>query len=155
MNPSDLPERLARQVSISESGCWIWTGSTQWNGYGSVSWKGARRVAHRVSYELLAGPIPKGLQLDHLCRVRGCVNPQHLEPVTNKENVRRSPLRSKRATRPPCGEDQCPVCRTHLDQSTAYVYADGRLACRECKKAEVRAAYWQRKAAASVASVAS
>lgn len=69
--------------------CWIWTGATQF-GYGRFSYGGfdgtRGYVAHRFSYEALVGPIPEGLVLDHLCRVRNCVNPAHLEPVTHREN---------------------------------------------------------------------
>jgi hypothetical protein len=63
--------------------CWVWTGGKHTGGYGSDG----GRLAHRTSYELLVGPIPAGLQLDHLCRVRLCVRPQHLEPVTQRENI--------------------------------------------------------------------
>lgn len=70
-------------------GCWLWTDATSWNGYGRF-YTGSRVMsAHRLSYELAVGPIPDGLQIDHLCRVRACVNPAHLEPVTLAENIRR------------------------------------------------------------------
>lgn len=69
--------------------CWIWTGAHSANGYGRI-WDGTRVVAaHRLVYENLVGPIPDGLEMDHLCRVPACVNPDHLEPVTAKENNRR------------------------------------------------------------------
>jgi len=64
--------------------CWLWTGRIH-KGYGYYSGTGA----HRVSFELANGPIPAGMELDHLCRVRNCVNPAHLEPVTRAENMRR------------------------------------------------------------------
>jgi hypothetical protein len=69
--------------------CWRWTACTS-NGYGRFSVKRQPVLAHRFAYELLVGPIPEGLELDHLCRNRWCVNPDHLEPVTHDENVRRA-----------------------------------------------------------------
>lgn len=70
------------------SGCWLWTAYVDRKGYGVFGINQRTLVkAHRYSYELHVGPIPEGLQLDHLCRVRHCVNPAHLEPVTNQENV--------------------------------------------------------------------
>lgn len=103
--PLSLEERLARGVSRQPSGCWAWTGTRNSQGYGLI--QAGRRsaaghpspdLAHRVSYELHVGPIPAGLELDHLCRNRGCVNPQHLEPVTGAENTRRG-VEARRAFR--------------------------------------------------------
>lgn len=65
--------------------CWLWAGCVSSGGYGRVG----RKVAHRLAYEELRGPVPHGLYLDHLCRVRNCVNPDHLEPVTHRENTLR------------------------------------------------------------------
>lgn len=70
--------------------CWLWTGSLTWDGYGLFRENNRRTGAHRFAYEYHVGPIPAGLQLDHLCRVRNCVNPDHLEPVTASENTRRA-----------------------------------------------------------------
>ncbi|MGH2685308.1 MAG: HNH endonuclease signature motif containing protein [Actinomycetota bacterium] len=83
------------KVRKDPSGCWLWTGKLNDWGYGYVrtgSRKTGRKVrrAHRVAYELLVGPIPADFQLDHVCRVRHCVNPAHLEPVTPRVNTRRS-----------------------------------------------------------------
>lgn len=73
-------------------GCWLWTGRLH-DGYGDIEvWRGGyrkRTPVHRLAYEALIGTIPDGLHLDHLCRVRSCVNPAHLEPVTIRENIRR------------------------------------------------------------------
>jgi len=85
-----LLERIQRNlVPEPNSGCWIWTACVNRDGYGKISVSGRDRVAHRVAYELLVGPIPDGMQLDHLCRTLACVNPEHLEPVTPGENQRR------------------------------------------------------------------
>jgi hypothetical protein len=71
--------------------CWLWTGAIQTNGYGSFGTGNNRSVlAHRYSYESMRSEIPAGLQIDHLCRVRQCVNPWHLEPVTGRVNILRS-----------------------------------------------------------------
>jgi hypothetical protein len=72
--------------------CWLWVAGKYIGGYGKISrgrvaWGHAR--AHRVAYELLVGPIPKGLEIDHLCRNHGCVNPAHMEPITHRENLLR------------------------------------------------------------------
>ena len=68
--------------------CWLWTGATM-EGYGQFSYAGQSQLAHRLAYTELVGPIPGGMTLDHLCRTRACVNPLHLEPVTNRENILR------------------------------------------------------------------
>ena len=83
--------KLAHFIQREPStGCWLWLGALR-EGYGLYSTRRPKstRNAHRVVYELLVGPIPSGLQLDHKCRVRRCVNPEHLEPVTPRENVLR------------------------------------------------------------------
>ena len=79
-------ERFWEKVNKTDT-CWLWTGALS-NGYGTFGAKGKSWGAHRYSY-LLVAEIPEGLHLDHLCRVRNCVNPEHLEPVTCKENIHR------------------------------------------------------------------
>lgn len=74
------------------SGCWLWTASLDKHGYGQVRHGNTTGRAHRVIYEAERGPIPFGLVLDHKCRNPVCVNPDHLEPVTQAENLRRSPV---------------------------------------------------------------
>lgn len=71
--------------------CWLWQGAKDSGGYGQIR-AGRQEKAHRLAYQWLVGAIPEGLQLDHLCRVRNCVNPDHLEPVTPRENTMRSPV---------------------------------------------------------------
>lgn len=83
-----LQERLERYVERTE-GCWFWIGSRDRLGYGRLHHDGRPRLAHRLFFELTNGPVPDGLELDHLCRVPSCVRPDHLEPVTHAENLRR------------------------------------------------------------------
>ncbi len=80
--------RFLSKVLVDRSGCLLWTASKTTNGYGLFASK-RTKVAHRWVYEHVRGPIPKGLELDHLCRVRHCVNPWHLEAVTHRENILR------------------------------------------------------------------
>lgn len=75
-------------------GCWLWLACRQRDGYGSFRAGDSSALAHVFSWELLNGPVPQGLELDHLCRNRRCVRPDHLEPVTHAENVRRGELAS-------------------------------------------------------------
>ena len=77
------------RVEKTADGCWLWTSTIVWNGYGQFRIDNRRVYAHRFAYEQVNGTIPAGLDLDHLCRVRRCVNPAHLEPVTRRENLRR------------------------------------------------------------------
>lgn len=88
---TSLGARLSRHVELDESGCWLWTGALNSRGYSCIGVDGKSQLAHRVSYELHVGPIPEGLQIDHLCRVKRCINPEHLEPVTAQENCARTP----------------------------------------------------------------
>lgn len=88
-NPEPLRVRFWRKVDLSGD-CWIWTASRSTAGYGHIRNDDGRLVvAHRVAYEQRFGPIPDGLVIDHLCRVRACVNPSHMEAVSNRENVLR------------------------------------------------------------------
>ena len=91
-----LPSRFLRLIEFEpNTGCWLWAGHVNPKGYGTAAIKETgsnrwmTRYAHRAMYQLVAGPIQAGLELDHLCRVRSCVNPEHLEPVTRRENVLR------------------------------------------------------------------
>jgi hypothetical protein len=87
---ADLPQQLAGKLHVDDNGCWIWTGALS-VGYGHYQPSGTkkRKLVHRGVYELLVGPIPPRFDCDHLCRVPACCNPEHIEPVTHRENIRR------------------------------------------------------------------
>lgn len=106
-------------------GCWTWGASHNSVGYGQMRDHVARQAitTHRYAYRLLVGPIPEGLYIDHLCRNRGCCNPAHLEPVTQKENVRRSPIHAASRTHCPRGHEYA--------GDNLRVERAGRV-CREC-----------------------
>jgi hypothetical protein len=109
-----LPPRIESKIErVTESGCWIWLGHVTRNGYGQASIGQRQPVAHRAVYEWLRGPIPAGLDLDHKCRVRCCVNPDHLEPVTRLENLARGTgVIAENVARPTCQLGHALVHRT-------------------------------------------
>ena len=87
-NQQSAKERFELNVDRSAD-CWTWRGSHFPTGYAKFMWNGRHRAAHIFAYEQKNGPVPKGLVLDHRCRNRGCVNPSHVEPVTNQANILR------------------------------------------------------------------
>lgn len=120
-------QRFWLKVNKTPNGCWEWTGAKS-DGYGYAWFSPKRLLAHRVSYELTKGKIPEGLVLDHLCRNRGCVNPEHLEPVTNVENV----LRGFGAGAINAVKNHCK--RGHLfTEENSYKVKDGK-GCVECRR---------------------
>lgn len=108
---------------LKGDGCWLWTGALNNKGYGQWGQNGRTRSAHRVAYEFFVGPIPEGLTIDHLCRVRRCVRPDHLEPVTSAENTRRAK------------GDECPKGHPYTPENTKHRKDNGRRICVTCQKA--------------------
>lgn len=138
-NPDRTPEeRFWSKVDAGD--CWQWTDSLVTGGYG-VFRVGTRSVgAHRWAWEHLVGPIPSGLQLDHLCRNHGCVNPDHLEPVTQLENGRRGAVGARLRLRTHCNHGH-----EFTPENTAFYKANGSRSCRTCARTASRANYYKRK----------
>lgn len=124
-----VQERFNKWVSKGE-GCWPWTGDVdKATGYGRFWFNGKTESAHRVAYELARGPIPKGLHIDHLCRNRICVKPDHLEPVTLVENVMRGEGAAAINARKVACHNGHPLSGDNL-----HVAPDGRRICRQCAR---------------------
>jgi hypothetical protein len=90
MPPGPVPKDPLKRYKKDSRGCWIWTGAIHKSGYGQIKWKGKSTVAHRVVYEIVKGPIEKNLVIDHLCNVKLCINPEHLEAVSYSTNTKRA-----------------------------------------------------------------
>lgn len=128
-----LSRRLERNIiPVTESGCWIWTAGTV-AGYGRMKVNGRPVLIHRLMYERAGKHIPEGYTVDHLCRVRCCVNPDHLEAVTFKENV----LRGIGPTAVNRRKAKCNNGHEFNDTNTHITKTGGRV-CRVCDREE----YW-------------
>ena len=140
-----LRERLLSRAIINwETGCWEWKGYVAPHGYGAIKQPGraSKLLAHRVSYEMIYGPIPRGRQIDHLCRVRRCINPAHLEAVTSRENT----LRGESASALNARKTHCPASHEYTPENT-YIAPNGQRECRQCSRLRKRRAYRARAAA--------
>ncbi len=129
-----LPARFWNKVEVSDAGCWEWTAARDPWGYGKFALKPERGTvfAHRLAYESLVGHIPPGLTIDHLCRVRNCVNPAHMEPVTVRVNT----LRGDSPHAINARKTHCIHGHEFTEQNT---YFDGRRRqCRRCNAARAR-----------------
>lgn len=137
--------------------CWEWTAARSKGGYGFYSERTSasgiatfkQRYAHRYAWEKLNGPVPSGLELDHLCRVRQCVNPSHLEPVTRSENQKRSVGPVLLAERNRARGQQRTQCKRGHEFTPGNTFRDpsGHRGCRTCQRASVRRYRAKRKAA--------
>lgn len=144
--PTLTPDQIARfwaKVDRTASGCWEWMAFRKPSGYGQYSAGKRRLAAHRVAYILTVGHPPADLDLDHLCRNRGCVNPDHLEPVTRRENLRRGIGHGS--------ETHCPQDHPYTEDNI-YRERDGSRKCRTCvlsRMADYHARKRRRKAEAA------
>ena len=120
-----IEQRFWGKVNKTET-CWLWTGAITAAGYGELKINGLPIYAHRLSYEQFRGSIPEGLQLDHLCRQRQCVKPEHLEIVTLRENVIRGQGIATRANLTHC------IHGHPFDLFNTYFRENGTRACRSC-----------------------
>ncbi len=127
---SDIRDAFPDKVICDpNSGCWLWTGYINNHGYGQI---GRNTKAYRESYILARGAIPDGLQIDHLCRVRSCVNPDHLEAVTQHENIRRGTWAEGRAV---WVRSRTHCKRGHPYEGNTYVNCRGHRNCVICMNA--------------------
>lgn len=128
--PIDPLTRFIPFIQVTET-CWLWTGKIERNGYGRFWLNGSQTSAHRFAYETWNGPIPKGMQIDHVksrgCTNRHCVNPDHLEVVTSRENMQRGGawLVNGQKTHCPRGHEYTP--------ENTYLQHRGNTTMRQCK----------------------
>jgi hypothetical protein len=128
MDIPGVPARITDHLTVRPNGCWTWGRAHKTTGYACVWWEGQQRGLHRVLYELVRGPVPDGMYLDHVvCDDRSCPNPWHVEPTTNAANMHRT-VRERMAARGTCKHG-------HDDWK---VKASGKRYCAECARIEAR-----------------
>lgn len=129
-------KRFQTRVNKTDT-CWLWTGGIRGSlGYGAFWFNGSQHSAHRISYEIYKGDIPNGLVIDHTCKNPPCVNPEHLEAVTQGENLQRSDTfqaRNKRKT-------HCPMGHEYNDINT-WISKNKERYCRACARIKARSKY--------------
>jgi hypothetical protein len=142
--PKPWPERFWSKVGCAAAlDCWPWLASLNSGGYGQIYIHGRPERAHRVAWELLRGEIPNGLVSDHLCRNRACVNPWHLELVSNDENIRRGLWHVTR----PAPKTHCRNNHPFTPENTR-IDPEGWRRCRICERKQSLAGYYRRKSKA-------
>jgi len=130
--------RFVNHIKVDANGCWVWQAGRHSGGYGQFHQGGRALYAHRVAYTTYRGPIPEGLELDHLCRNPPCVNPAHLEPVTHQQNMARGLIAQK--THCAHGHPFTP--------ETTYIRRNGKRMCRVCQRASLKRWYAKKRQAA-------
>lgn len=129
LHDSAIAARLWSGARADGTGCWLWQRCRTSSGYGLINIRGRNRRAHRVAYEIVKGPIPAGLTIDHRCRGRACINPDHLEAVTNRENVMRGDtIPARNAAKTHCLNGH------PFDEENTQVSAAGHRRCRTCRR---------------------
>lgn len=131
-----LPKQLADKIMPCPiTGCWLWSAYVGKNGYGYVNFNRTPTLAHRLVKSIIDGPLADGMECDHLCRVRSCVNPAHIEEVTSAENTRRGDAGKRNREKTHCN-------RGHLlSGENLYLYSRGARGCRECMSEAGRRRY--------------
>lgn len=146
----DAFDLVMAKVVKQDDGCWVYTARVDDRGYGVSNSRRipGSRLVHRIVYERLVGPIPDGLVIDHLCRNHPCCNPEHLEPVTQAENIRRGEAPGIIAA----NRRAATHCESGLHEMTpenTYSWGNSPRRCRACRAAASRAYYWRKKAESS------
>lgn len=133
--PGTADVRFWRKVEIEmkPNGCWLWTANKGRNGYGQFGIaRGVQKYVHRLVYEMFVGPIPTDLEIDHLCKVRNCCNPRHLEAVTHLENCRRGTAGDRERAK-----THCPHGHPYSPENTYMRYPNKRR-CLTCERTRCR-----------------
>lgn len=134
--------RKCPEPTLSDD-CWVWTGGIA-RGYGKIKIRSKNWYVHVLSYTLHKGPIPEGLELDHLCHVRACFNPNHLEPVTHQINVSRGNVGLHEISKTHCINGH-----EYTEENTRWRFEKNRIRCRDCiicLKAQWKRSYTKKKA---------
>jgi hypothetical protein len=135
LKPNQLRRFMEKVAPEPNTGCWLWYGAWGGGGYPVVNLYCVNYAAHRVAYEHFVGPIGEGLQLDHLCRVRCCVNPAHVEPVTPIVNT----MRGDTAAAKNAAKTHCPMGHPYSGSNLYIAPKTGDRMCKKCSREHTRA----------------
>lgn len=142
-DPQALRQRLLTRTEVTATGCWLWKGALDRNGYGKVNLYKVTYQVHRLAYRMLVGPDLDGLTLDHLCRTRACWRPDHLEPVPQRINNLRGPTNLAHVN---AVKYHCPSGHPYSEGNTYLRRRPDGLEERECRACRrVHMAHWQRR----------